>query len=295
MGTTVKLIGPGGPVPGPDAFAFVAAQVEIVFAREDRRLSRFRPESELSEVNARAGRWTTVSMPFAELLRLSLRSAAKTGGLFDPTVLPALVAAGYDRDYDALRAEAAVLLPPPPPGGRWSEVEVDGDRVRIPRGVAIDFGGIGKGWTVDRACRVTSLLPWAVVDAGGDLRLRGGSPDGAVEIAIDDPEVPGEEMMRLRLEEGALATSSTTSRRWGPGLHQIIDPRTSRPARTTVVQATVWARTCARAEVLATWALLGGPSVLDHVPGALVLETGEVMVNLQRDSELEVNGVEEES
>src|SRR5207249_3706023 len=165
--------------------------------------------------------------------------ASRTGGLFDPTVLPALVAAGYDRDFREVRSAAHGTRSPVPlpsgPAGRWAEVELRGRLLRVPTGAALDFGGIGKGWAADVASQHTIGLPWAVVDAGGDLRLGGTPPDGGLDVAVEDPEAPGVEVLRLKLDTGALATSSITHRRWGPSLHHIVDPRTGRPAVTRVL------------------------------------------------------------
>ena len=60
----------------------------------------------------------------------------------------------------------------------------------------------------------------------------------------------------------------------------MIDPRTSLPATTEVVQATVWGETCADAEVWSKAALLRGPVILDRVSASLVLASGEVVTNL---------------
>ncbi len=280
MGTSVSLIAdPGSPA---QAFERAARTVEAVFAREDLRFSRFRGDSELTRVNAGAGRWTRVSPAFARLLAYSLEAAARSDGLFDPTVLPSLIAAGYDRDFDELIAGARDALHPSEPCGRWSEVELDGDLVRLPAGVGLDFGGIAKGWAVDLAARaaVDDGLRWAIVNAGGDLRIAGAPPRDGFEIAIDDPEAPGHELSRLRVARGALATSSVTARAWGPGLHHLIDPRTGLPADTGILQATVWARTCAEAEILAKRALLSGSSILDRVSSVLVTGDGRVLTNL---------------
>jgi thiamine biosynthesis lipoprotein len=280
MGTSVSLIADGrSPA---EAFERAARHVEMVFAREDLRFSRFRGDSELTRVNARAGRWTKVSSGFATLLAYSLDAAARSGGLFDPTVLPSLIAAGYDRDFDELIAGARDALHPSEPCGRWPEIELDGDLVRLPVGVGLDFGGIAKGWTVDLAARaaVGEGLRWAIVNAGGDLRIAGSLPREGFVIAIDDPEASGEELSRVRVAGGALATSSVTARAWGPGLHHLIDPRTGLPADTGILQATVWAETCAEAEIRAKWALLSGSDILDHVSGVLVTADGRILTNL---------------
>ncbi len=283
MGTFVTLIADRGS--GPRAFERAARAVERAFAEEDLRFSRFRGDSELTSVNSRAGRWTRVSPSFAALLAYSLDAAAHSDGLFDPTVLPSLIAAGYDRDFDELIAGARDALHPSEPCGRWPEIELDGDLVLLPPGVGLDFGGIAKGWAVDLAAHaaVGRGLRWVIVNAGGDLRIAGSPPAAGFEIAIDDPEIPGDELTRVRVQHGALATSSVTARAWGPGLHHLIDPRTGKPADTGVLQATVWAETCTEAEIHSKRALLTGTSILDRTAGVLVTSDGRIVMNLETD------------
>ena len=296
MGTRVTVIAPERS--STAAVDRVTRRIERIFAREDERFSRFRPDSELTAVNDRAGTWVRVSEPFARLTRRALRAAEETDGLFDPTVLRALKAAGYDRDFDEVRergeAEDAelqeirrdfrkLMIERSTACGAWREIELNGDRIRLPEGAELDFGGIAKGWTVDLAAASVRDLPWAIVDAGGDLRLVGDVPDEGLDVAIEDPHAVGAEALRLRLADGALATSSVTVRAWGPASHHLIDPRTSRPALTGVVQATVWAPTCTDAEVWSKAALLTGPSILDRLPGSLVLETGAIVTSFPGD------------
>ena len=284
MGTSVTLI---APVPeGRQAARFDEA-FEIVrrtFVREDERFSRFRKGTEISLVNASAGTWTPVTAPFLKVAQLALEAARITDGLFDPTVLPALLAIGYDRDFDDLIAGARLALHPPEPCGRWLEVETNDGQVRLPPDVALDFGGIAKGWAVDKAARrVKRLLPWALVDAGGDLRIVGRPPRGGLQIGVEDPLDSSDEILRLSMERGALASSSVTTRSWGPGIHHLIDPRTGRPADTGVLQATMWAHSCAAAEIGSKWALLAGDQILDRLPAILVHEDGSIVTNLAGD------------
>jgi thiamine biosynthesis lipoprotein len=278
MGTDVTLIGPAG----WDDFDTAAAAVRALFDREDRRFSRFRADSELSHVNTRSGAWTTVSFEFGAVVELALAGWTRTEGRFDPTVLDAVIAAGYDRDFDELLAGARGALRPALPCGRAGEIELIGNRLRLPERVGLDLGGLAKGWTVDvaAAAAVACGLPWALVNAGGDLRLVGTVPVGGIPVGVDDPEDADETVGRVVLHAGALATSSVTRRAWGNGLHHLIDPATSRPAAGDALQATVWAPTCAEAEVLAKDALLVGEPYLDRGAGLLVLRDGRVVTNL---------------
>jgi thiamine biosynthesis lipoprotein len=257
MGTTVRVATEETARRGARARA--AAAIAETFDEEERRFSRFRAESELSRVNAAAGRATRVSSTFAVVLELALEAAAETGGLFDPTVLDALVAAGYDRDFDELIAGARGMLHPARPCGRWRDVRVDRDHVELPPGVGVDLGGLAKGWTADLAASraVDAGMPWALVNAGGDLALAGRAP--MISVAVEDPDDPERELGRLHVQGGGVATSSIRARAWGDGMHHVIDPRTGAPAETALVQATAVGSTCAKAEIAATAILLGGP------------------------------------
>jgi thiamine biosynthesis lipoprotein len=305
MGTRVRLI--ASPASEPRALDVALSRVQDVFSVQDERFSRFTDSSELSRVNVGAGSWVPVSDPFVTLTRRALEAAVETGGLFDPTVLPALAAAGYDRDFAEVRSRAernepedadlreirrtfrALMVRNASACGAWTQVEVDDGRVRVPEGAAVDFGGIAKGWTVDRATELLADLPWAIVDAGGDLRVVGDVPGDGLEVAIEDPDDSSREVIRVLLSEGALATSSVTVRSWGLGLHQLIDPRTSLPAQTGVVQATVWASTCTDAEVWSKASLLAGPDILDRVPATLVMATGEIITSIAAEPAHEVS------
>ncbi len=282
MGTSVDLVTTS--TADPAAFIEVIPDVESTFRTYEQRFSRFLETSELSRVNARSGWWTSVSKEFSSMLGAALDGARRTGGLFDPTVLPALLAAGYDRDLDDVLAGARDALRTAEPCGRWRDIELEENRLRLPPNVALDFGGIAKGWTVDVAVELASArLPWALVGAGGDLRVAGEVPGRGLDVAVEDPHDPSAEALRLRLVDGSLATSSVTRRAWGPNLHHLIDPRTALPARTGVVQATSWAPTCREAELRSTWALLEGRPILTRFPATLVFEDGTIVTNMPGD------------
>jgi FAD:protein FMN transferase len=278
MGTEVTVL--TDDATDPIVFAAAVASVRRIFEREESRFSRFRADSELSRVNRSAGGWVEVSGPFADVLAMAIRGAERTDGLFDPTVLQALEAAGYDRDFAAVeRREGGGSLAPVPCGG-WERIEVREGRVRLPDGVALDLGGLVKGWTADLAAEavIAAGLPWAIVNAGGDLRIAGDAPP--LEIGIEDPDDRREVLCLLRVEGGAIATTSVAQRRWGPGLHHLIDPRIGLPAVTPVVQATAWAPACAEAEISSKRAALQGIDALEELSAVLVLATGEIVTNL---------------
>ena len=95
MGTQVELLAVDAPSGTLTATRGRLADLEA-------RWSRFRPDSELSTLNRAAGRPVAVSPETLTLLALAVLGWQATGGRFDPTVLDALEAAGYDRSFDQL-------------------------------------------------------------------------------------------------------------------------------------------------------------------------------------------------
>ena len=256
MGTDVELVAPNEP---PQT---TVEALKHWFEYVESHLSRFRPQSELSMLNASAGRPFIASDILAEVLRGALQSAARTGGIFDPTVLTNLQAAGYRTSFDELGA--VVESQPPEVLPRWDSIDItDGHVIVLPEGVGIDLGGYAKGWTVDRAARLLpEYEPW-LLNAGGDIRASGAGPDGeGWLIGVEDPFALRTDLLVLRTWGGAVATSTTMRRRWmtsdGKFFHHLIDPRTGLPGQSDLASVTVIGESVAEAEVQAKVLLLLG-------------------------------------
>jgi thiamine biosynthesis lipoprotein len=241
--------------------------------------SRFRPASEVSVLNALAGIPVSVSPETVALVQRALDGVRLTGGLFDPTVLGAVVRAGYDRTYadvdplattDDTRTLGAPLI----------EVDPVALLVRLPEGVGFDPGGIGKGLAADIVVReLAERVDGVCVNIGGDLRVLGDAPDPAGwAVEIEDP-FGGPSRGVISLVAGAIATSSRTKRVLAQG-HHLIDPSTGTPARVGAASATVLAGQGWIAEVAAKAAFLAGPtratSVLEALgaDGMVILDDG---------------------
>jgi FAD:protein FMN transferase len=243
--------------------ALDAAQDEV--AACERELSRFDPTSDLSRLNAAGGRWTPIGRRLLEALDLALRAREETGGRFDPTVLPALAASGYDRSFELLEEREA----------RWADdwragtaIELDprNGRGRLERGTSVDLGGIGKGYAAGRALdamvAASPTIAGGLVDLGGDIAVRGESPEGGPWlVAIADPRRAGETLAVLALDSGGVATSGRDARRFGPArsLHHLIDPETGESALAGPLTVTVVAPDPVAAEVHATTLAIAGP------------------------------------
>jgi thiamine biosynthesis lipoprotein len=258
MGTEVTVLLPTG---RDDA----AAVARDVIAAWEGRFSRFHSDSELSALNAAAGRGDgfVASAALFEAASTALQAAAATDGLFDPLLGARLVALGYDRTFAQLVDGRPASGLGPWQSGRWQEVITDPAtrRIWLPAGTALDLGGIAKGMAVDAALHAVvhiTGVAWAAVNAGGDLAVHGLPPGvSAWPIAV---EGLGERVLTIR--DGAVATSTVLERRWrsadGGWRHHLIDPRTGHPSDSDVSLASVAAATCAQAEVAAKVALLLG-------------------------------------
>ena len=293
FGTDVRLL-ISTPPRSAVATGVIIARVRARLESLHRTLTRFDPGSELSQLNRHASEWVPVSDIMLEGLRAALFAAELSDGLVDPTILRGLERAGYTESL-AGRAPAplslAVAAAParapahPHPAAQWRRIQIDADRraVRLPRGVRLDLGGSAKGMAVDVAAGMLSRLPAFAVDAGGDLRL--GGVDGAARaVAITHP-LDDHSVHQFMLSAGAVATSGLRTRVWAGGrgfAHHLIDPSTMAPAWTGVIQATAMAPSTLEAETLAKVALLRGPlagrAVLERFGGALILDSGELIV-----------------
>jgi thiamine biosynthesis lipoprotein len=251
------------------------------------RFSRFRPLSELSRLNAAAGRPFRASPGLLRLVGLALELAQRSGGLFDPTVLPHLLAAGYDRSFEDLLPTSR--FGPSPPRFSWRDVVLDAaaGTVLLPSGAGIDLGGIGKGFAADQLASVLGTP--SLVNAGGDVRLRGRPPgEEAWLVGVADPLHPERDLAVLRATDRAIATSSSLRRRWhqaGVVQHHLIDPRTGRPSHSDAVQVTVVADSALLADYHAKVALLRGAAsgrryleAEDGVEGIIVRAGGGILV-----------------
>ena len=258
---SVTVRGRGG-VAEPD-FRGVARARRIMRAEIDELellASRFRTDSQVSQVNRSAGSWVAVSPQLVELVRVAVSAAESSDGLVDPCLGREVDAQGY-RTWAA--GEVGVLAlsggaGPKAPTGRWQDVEVGPGRVRIPTGVELDLGATAKAWLADElAERIADEAGLDVVaNMGGDLRAI--AVDGTWVLTADH-EVPEVVPEQVEVTDAGLATSGQGRRRWltvqGPA-HHLIDPRTGRSASTIWWAVSALAASATGANVAATAGML---------------------------------------
>jgi FAD:protein FMN transferase len=181
-----------------------------------------------------------------------------------------LVRAGYDRTFAELPEDG-----PAPAAGACcgGAVRIDGNLIELDHGVRLDLGGIGKGYAAEQAATILADAGPCLVNAGGDIALRG----IAWTIAVQP-------QLTLELEGGGLATSGRDRRSWQRGgreLHHLIDPATGEPAACDLLRATVVAPDAIQAEIWAKALFLAGSHAAaaeadaQRLPCVLVTRSGE--------------------
>lgn len=203
--------------------------------RIDRLMSHYRPDSELSRINAEAARHPVkVERELALLIQRALDFSVLSDGAFDITY----ASVGYLYDYRAHRHPTEQQIGAALPAINWRHVVVDLDRstVRFMRaGVRIDLGGIAKGYACDRAADLLRSrgIAHAIVTAGGDSRILGDRRGRPWVVGIRHPDDPSRVVARMPLEDAAISTSGDYERYFDEGgvrYHHIIDPRTGKSA-----------------------------------------------------------------
>ena len=277
----------------------------------EQTLSRFRPDSELSRLNLTVDQPVRVSAALWDVFQSARAAEEFTDGLVTPTVLDALLEAGYDRDFalirDGVRSDALSLSKGLQTSAQSRETlhsatrtavralasvqwDAAAQSIQLPAGVRLDFGGIAKGWAAHQAMSRLREIGPALMNCGGDIAISGPLLDGSPwEIGVYKPfERESGYAEMLFFQQGCgVASSATDRRRWMQGdqvRHHIIDPRTGLPAESDVVSATVVAATAVEAEAAAKSILIrGSEDGLDWLEanpalaGLLILEDGQIL------------------
>ena len=296
MGCEVRLL-IGDPLPGSPP-AWEAANRERDFIeRFDAALSRFNPHSELTALNDDPRDTVPASPLLRQAVHAGLWAAERSGGLVDPTLGGAIVAAGYGESRagvapeplsDALASAPQRRPASPRREAEWRRFAVDDQRgtIRRPPGVAFDTGGSGKGLAADLVAAQLRGYSRFVVDCGGDVRVGGfGSTLDPVPVHARHP-IDDEPAAIFGVSAGGIATSGLDIRLWrredGGFAHHLLDPSTGSPAWTGLVGATAMGRTALEAETLSKAALLSGPDhgceLLSEHGGMLVHDDGHVEI-----------------
>ncbi|OIP54029.1 hypothetical protein AUK10_01735 [Candidatus Gracilibacteria bacterium CG2_30_37_12] len=190
----------------------------------EQEFSRFLPESSLGLLNTH--KKMSVSKRFLELMEVSRKMYQKTNGFFNPLVSVAKLGYSHSFDEGDFRSQGGVV------DTNFEAIQIEGDIITLQPGQTLDFGGIAKGWAVDRAALLIRLFGYDdfFVNAGGDIYASGTNEegDGGWIIGVENPFTQ-EIIASLNLKNTAIATSGSYKRKWDIAekkYHHLVNPLT---------------------------------------------------------------------
>ncbi|HEY2809598.1 MAG TPA: FAD:protein FMN transferase [Steroidobacteraceae bacterium] len=238
--------------------------------RIDELMSHYKPESQLSQINARANREPVqVDKELFDLIKLSTYYSQITQGAFDITY----ASVGYLYNYPGHVHPSETQIQQALPAVNWHNMLLDEAHhsVRFEHpGMRIDLGGIAKGYAVDRGIDILKDrgIGHAVVTAGGDTRILGDHMGRPWLVAIRHPDDPKKVVTRIPLADSAMSTSGDYERYFdedGVRYHHIIDPHTGHSA-SKVRSATILAPTATQTDGMSKTAfVLGAEKALEII------------------------------
>ncbi|MEP7247394.1 MAG: FAD:protein FMN transferase [Gammaproteobacteria bacterium] len=238
--------------------------------RIDRLMSHYKPESELSQINARAFREpVVVDQELFDLIKESTHFSEITDGAFDITY----ASVGYLYDYRKHVKPTEAQIDAALPSVNWHNLLLNAKdhSVRFEHvGMRIDLGGIAKGYAVDKSIALLQArgVQHAVVTAGGDTRIIGDRFGRPWIVGIRHPDDPSKVITRIPLVDTAMSTSGDYEHYFdekGVRYHHIIDPKTGHSA-SKVRSATILGPTAMQTDGLSKTAfVLGADKALEII------------------------------
>lgn len=240
-------------------------KVQKLFLTSEKTLTRFNENSELSQLNRSINKPFICSPILFEAVKIADQFFHKTEGIYNPYLGKKLNALGYNCSFETIDKVSFQMKNPDPFSFHHPLTINDGMKcITINHDINIDLGGIAKGWTAQ--C-IADLLQkdgneHGVLVAGGDITAWGTSKQTKL-ISIDHPRYENQALCTFVLiKDSGIATSSVIKRQWYSqdydSLHHIIDPRTSMPSTSELIQTTIIAPTLTEAEVLTKCLLILG-------------------------------------
>ena len=268
MGTQFSVKLPNG-LGDHDALKLQKA-VEAVLADDDKQMSTYRPDSEISQFNASESTdWQAVSLSLCKKVEQSLAISELTDGSFDITVGPLVDLWGFGPGemIDQPPSDDAIALLMQTTG--YENLHANCERSSIRKdmgGLMLDMSAIGKGYAADRVGALLTSLGFEsyLVEVGGELCIRGRNSNGepwaiGIEAPLPDRRRPH---TVVDLTDTGMATSGDYRNFFeanGQVYSHTIDTRTGRPVTHTLASVTVIDGEAYRADALATALLVMGP------------------------------------
>lgn len=263
MGTTWSAT-----VTGATNAEHVQRTVQDILDQVDDSMSTWKPDSELSRLNASDGTQpVAVSEALGRVLEIAAEVNQASGGAFDITIAPVVDAWGFGPDDPSAAPDADTLAAMLAHVGP-DKLVLDPDSGRVSKAdpaVRADLSAVAKGYAVDLALEALDRVEHAgiMVEVGGEVRARGVNPDGQPwRVGVERPDGTRQLLDAIPLHDRAMATSGDYRNYRevdGVRVSHTIDPRTGRPIDHGLASVSVLHSSCAHADAWATALNVLGP------------------------------------
>lgn len=259
--------------------------------------------SDVSKLNTAAGKEAIdMHIDTQVLLQKGKVLGEKTGGAFDIAISPIVKAWGFTEaeHHVPTQAELDALLPLTDPA---DVILNEGTAYLQKEGMAVDLGGIAKGYTSDKVAELLKEkgVESAVFSLGGNVYGVGTKPSGEKwEVALANPLDANDYCGLISIEDQAVVTSGGYQRYFeedGKRYHHIIDPKTGYPAESGLLSVTIISDSGTEADVLSTALyVMGLEKALEFwqehgdFEAIFVTEAGEVIATEGADACFEFEG-----
>ncbi len=232
------------------------------YARLEKMLSRFSPDSELSHLNSNLHFSHEAPHDILEISRRCLDYYKKTKGVFDPRIIDDLERIGYRDDFKKGNLAVSKRKNGKEIYARHltSDISLDFEKKQITFHARMDFGGIAKGYITDKIAKFLREKGWQnfFVNSGGDIYFSGKDKKEPWYFGVEGIE---DEQVLLMASNCGVATSGIVRRKWEVGdkkFHHLINPHSPESFSFDLKTVTVIADTTEEADVWAKVLFLMG-------------------------------------
>lgn len=231
--------------------ATLQEEIDRIFQDIDLKLSNYREDSEISQLNARkSADWITVSPEIAELIGIARQVSERTQGCYDLTIKPLFDLWGFSKEQNRVPRADEISQALRHVGMPLLELDLEHSRLRKrdPQ-VQIDLSSIAQGYTVEAVAQQLERhgIRSYLVEIGGEMKVKGQKPNGSRwRVAIEKPTPYTREVQKtldIHQESGTAIMTAGTYRHFfedqGQMYSHILDPRTGRPVTHHLLSVTI--------------------------------------------------------
>ncbi len=217
----------------------------------ENKYSRFIPNSFLNQISQNPGKYS-LDDDGINILNTYFKINSLTKNLFTPTIGQNLSEAGYDIQYSLVPQKLSLLQ------SLDSYISLKENILTVKKPIQLDFGGVGKGYAIDKVFSFFKNQDYVYVNAGGDIYIKSSKSQ---QVALEHPDDNTSAIGVIDINNQSICGSAGNRRRW-KDYHHIINPKTHTSPQ----------------DIKATWVVSNTATVADSIATCLFLVKPELLL-----------------